>query len=132
MSVLGPEPVGAAAPAPPTAAAAAAKDLPSTTLTEPTPTEVKPAETKPAEAKPAETPAASAPAPTPATHEEPPVVPAVKPAPGMSATSGPLGDEPDFGAEKEGEQPANPTHTPAPDAVPAPTSEEPSVSADKK
>lgn len=85
-----PEPAGAVAPAPPTAVSA---QTPATDA--PVATEAKPTE---------------APAPT----AELPAIPTTKPAPGMSATSGPL-DEPDFGAEQKPE----PTVAPASTATPA-------------
>lgn len=88
-----PEPVGAVAPAPPTA------------VSEQTPAASAPVDT---EAKP------TAPAPS----ADLPVIPATKPAPGMSATSGPL-DEPDFAVQHKVE----PTATAAAPAtaIPAPT-----------
>jgi hypothetical protein len=76
-----PHPVGAVAPAPPTAASALDSSTPAP-LTEEKPTEAKPAES-------------TLPAPTDA-----PLVPQTKLAPGMSATSGPLdASEPNFGVD---------------------------------
>src|SRR2546429_117785 len=92
-----PEPAVAAAPAAPTAAA----------TQEPAPT--APAEPKPAEAKTTEAPSTT---PASAAPEEPPAIPTTKPAPGMSATSGPLGDEPDFSADTKEGQPAAPAAAP--------------------
>jgi hypothetical protein len=71
--------------------------------------------------KPEEAKTTDASAPTPAV-EEPPAIPATKPAPGMSATSGPLGDEPDFGADDKDES-AAPAAAPAPEVTPAPATD---------
>lgn len=73
------------------------------------------------EAKPTEAPAQAAQPPAPAPSADLPAIPTTKPAPGMSATSGPLG-EPDFGAEQKPEPTAAPTTAAAPAAsAPAPT-----------
>jgi hypothetical protein len=86
-----PEPAGAVAPVPATATAAQEPVVPTTT------------EPKPTEAKATEAPA----------QEPVPEFSTTKPAPGMSATSGPLGDEPDFGV------PESAASAPAPAAAPA-------------
>jgi hypothetical protein len=91
--VSAPEPVGAVAPAPPTAAEA-----------QPTATDAP----KDTEAKATDTPAPAAPLDLPA-------IPSSKPAAGMSATSGPMFDEPNFGEEKPA-APAAPAAAPAPAA----------------
>jgi hypothetical protein len=107
-----PEPVGAVAPAPPTAAEA-----------QPTATEAP----KDTEAKATDTPAPAAPLDLPA-------IPSSQPAAGMSATSGPMFDEPNFGEGKPA-APAAPAAAPAPAAqaeepvAPAPTPAAPTTAA---
>jgi hypothetical protein len=100
-----PEPAGATAPVPPTAASAP------TTSTD-APTE---AATKPADA-PTTTTSAGASEPSKPAALDMPEIPASKPAAGMSATSGPLNDDP-FSPEPKEEQPAALAPTPAAPAV---------------
>ena len=91
-----PEPAGAVAPAPPTAAEA-----------QPTATEAP----KDTEAKPADTTAPAAPLDLPELPES-------KPAAGMSATSGPMFDEPNFH-----DKPATPAAPAEQPTAPAPAAE---------
>jgi hypothetical protein len=105
-----PEPAGAVAPAPPTAVSAQ------------TPSTDAPAAT---EAEPTEAPAQAAEPAAAAPSANIPAVPTTKPAPGMSATSGPL-DEPDFGGEQKVEPTAAPVTAAAPvAAAPVPTATAP-------
>lgn len=94
-----PEPAGAAVPAPPNAASAQT---------------VTPEAPKEAETKPVDAPATATEMAAPPKVAEPkmPEIPAAKPAAGMSATSGPLNDDP-FSAEPKKEEAAAPVPTPA-------------------
>ncbi|KAJ4377946.1 hypothetical protein N0V83_000776 [Neocucurbitaria cava] len=78
------------------------------------------------EAKATDTPTESS---APAAPLDLPAIPTSKPAAGMSATSGPMFDEPDFDSNTKEEKPIAPSTTPAAPSATEPSATEPSATA---